>query len=363
MVGSLVGGLLANKYGRRWANAIGCMICIFGVLGSTFSPVLWLFLIFRVFLGGGIGITAVVCPMYVSEMAPPEKRGSLGVLFQLTVTLGILFSFAIGYGIKQIETLTDFYKWRIMLGMSVLLPIALLVLTLLKMVEPSSWTGDVDQMDYREKPSLIEILKNKQLRILLITDTVLACILQLTGINAVMYYGPDIISKAGVQNADLLNIGVGAWNCFATFIAIFLVDRVGRRPLMLGGVALLSLSLIGIGVVFLVTEKIGQVGTGIGVGVGLAFFLLGFEVGPGCLFWVVINELFPEQYIEFGGTYANILQWGFNLLVSTTFPLLGAPDVLDSSGVFFLFGGIGVVCFIYSFIFLKETKKESYEAN
>jgi len=363
MIGSLIGGILANKYGRRISNTIGCGLCLFGALCSTFAPEIWIFLIARVFLGAGIGITAVVCPMYVSEMAPPDKRGALGVLFQLAVTLGIFISFLIGWGITSIVSLSPFYKWRIQIGLGIFLPIILLALTVMRMLEPSSWTelqakqrGSANHEEVKKKAALSEICRQKHLRQLLVTLTVLASILQLTGINAVMYYGPAILVTAGVSDANALNIGIGAWNFATTLIAIFLVDRWGRRPLMLSGVALMSVALVVIGVVYQLADLTPTARIA-GVGVGLAAFIAGFEVGPGCLFWVLINELFPEEYIEFGGSYANILQWGFNLFVSTIFPFLG-KSALGTPGTFYLFGAVGFVCLAYCFFFLDETKAD-----
>jgi len=229
----------------------------------------------------------------------------------------------------------------------------------MRMEEPLSWKENqekrVSTQDPEGRVSMSDVCSKPHLRRLLFTNTILASILQLTGINAVMYYGPEILSKSGLaEYANGVNIGVGAWNFATTLVAIFLVDRLGRRPLMLIGVTLISFSLIAIGLVSqFVTASTPK---SVGVIIGLAGFILGFEVGPGCLFWVIINELFPEAYIEFGGTYANILQWGFNLLVSTVFPILGKADVLGQSGTFYLFGGIGFLCLLYIAIWLPETK-------
>jgi MFS family permease len=360
MIGSFIGGVLAGKYGRRLSNAIGCGLCLYGILGACFSPEIWLFLVFRVFLGAGIGITAVVCPMYVSEMSPPEKRGSLGVLFQLALTLGIFVSFLYGWGIGKIEYLPKFYQWRIELGLGIIIPLALLILTLMKMVEPTTWLEGREakrgshMQQLENAPSVGDVCRQPHLRLLLLTNTILASILQLTGINAVMYYGPNILKKSGIKQGDAVNIGIGAWNFVSTIAAVFLVDRLGRRPLMLLGVALITVSLIMIGVVSDSHIHLTDTGKSASVIVGLAIFIFGFEVGPGCLFWVIINELFPESYIEFGGTYANILQWGFNLLVSTVFPVMLTN--IGPAATFYIFGGIGALCFIYTFFLLPETK-------
>jgi len=286
----------------------------------------------------------------------------------LAVTLGIFISFLIGWGISSIDPmkLSVFYQWRIQIGIGIFFPIILLILTVMRMLEPSTWTdlqakqrasANHEEVGGPKKANLGEICRQSRLRILLVTLTVLSSILQLTGINAVMYYGPAILVAAGVSNGNALNIGIGAWNFATTLVAIFLVDKWGRRPLMLWGVLLMSVCLIVIGVVYQLKE-ISSTARIAGVGAGLAGFIAGFEVGPGCLFWVLINELFPEEYIEFGGSYANILQWGFNLFVSTIFPYLGDPKALGQSGTFYLFGAIGFACLAYCFFFLKETKGE-----
>jgi len=358
MVGSFGGGVMANKYGRKVSNVVGSALCILGLLCGVLAPDIWTFAVFRVVLGCGIGITAVVCPMYVSEMAPPEKRGTLGVLFQLALTFAIFLSALIGWGCTKLP-LTITYQWRIMVGLGILIPVALFVLTLIKMLDSQ---GNVQETQYHEtaKPPCTEICTDHKLRVLLLTDTMLACILQLTGINAVMYYGPLIIKQAGLGDALAVNIITVFWNFLSTIVAILAVDRVGRRPLMLAGTALLSLALVAIGVIFQVSFE-DQKTKGICVCIGLAAFILGFEVGPGCLFWVIVNELFPKEHIETGAAYANVLQWAFNLLVSSLYPILTNDSPLKTYGTFYLFGAIGCLSTVYCFFMLPETKSKEDE--
>eukprot|EP01126_Amoeba_proteus_P015802 TRINITY_DN1715_c0_g1_i10.p1 TRINITY_DN1715_c0_g1~~TRINITY_DN1715_c0_g1_i10.p1 ORF type:complete len:295 (+),score=39.46 TRINITY_DN1715_c0_g1_i10:497-1381(+) len=294
--------------------------------------------------------------MYVSEMAPVHKRGTYGVLFQLSLCFGLLVSYFVGWGIV-VSDMSQFFKWRVMVAIGVVFPLLLLAVTIFKMVESSVDNFD-EQID--RKPALLDLIRQSDLRWLLLTNSVLAAILQLTGINAVMYYGPQILKTLGNEYA--LTIGVGAWNFLSTFIAIFLVERLGRKPLMLGGVLVMSLSLIVIGLVFqYVTEPTPKA---VGIGLSLAFFIAGFEGGPGCLFWVIVNELFPEEYKETAASFANILQWAFNLLVSLLFPIISQPDKIGKPGTFYLFGAVGAVCFLYSLFFLPETKQvENWDEN
>jgi len=138
----------------------------------------------------------------------------------------------------------------------------------------------------------------------LIMAFVLAATLQLTGINAVMYYGPKIIQAAGFDSPFLLTIVIGGWNFLTTVLAIFFVDRFGRRLLMLIGVGILSGSLVLIAVAYWFLEGLWL---GVVVGIGLLGFILGFEVGPGCLFWVIVNEYFPKEIKESGASITNLL--------------------------------------------------------
>jgi len=362
MIGSMLGGIMANKWGRKLSNVVGSALSVFGVVCSVLAPDIWTWLVFRVVLGGGIGITAVVCPMYVSERSPPEKRGMMGVLFQLTLTFGIFLSSLLGYAIT-VTALPTTWKWRLMLSLGVLFPGFLLILSLLRMVEPHS----VDETPIDTvKPRFGEVCSSPPLRKLMVMDTMLAVILQLTGINVVMYYGPDVVRQAignnDTQLAFLVNIGVLGWNFVSTIFAIVLVDRLGRRPLMLGGTGILSVALIIIGVASqLPDDKISTTARGAVVGIGLFGFIFGFEVGPGCLFWVIVNELFPPEHIETGSTYANALQWAFNLLVSGLFPTLVASP-LHIYGTFYLFGAIGVVSTVYAFFALPETRSKERDS-
>jgi len=188
----------------------------------------------------------------------------------------------------------------------------------------------------------------------------LAATLQLTGINAIMYFGPKIIESAGFNNPNMLNIVIGAWNFVTTFIAAALVDRVPRKYLISVGTAVMALALLVTGICLspVVPEGLGRT---IGVGIGLIFFIAGFEGGVGCLFWILANEVFDKEIREAGATMSNVFQWGFNLIVSSFF--LTMFEQVGEAITFYIFGGVGVVCTVILFFFLSVHQPKMEKAN
>jgi len=363
MIGSLLGGICAARFGRKITIYVACGLCTFGTITCAISPDLWLLLVLRVILGIGVGLTGVVCPMFVAETAPAEKKGMFGAMFQLSLTFGILLSFLIGFSFTYVQDIN--LNWRLMIGFGIVFPLLLAFIAACFINEDTrSFKRAQGVEEARELTSTISVqtssgwkgLFSAEHRKELITGIILAASLQLTGINAVMYYGPTIIQQAGLNEKFLLNILIGGWNFIATFIAVFFVERMGRRFLMIGGTVVMSVALIGIGVAFKVATNTGL---GIAVAIGLFFFLGGFEGGVGCLFWVLVNEVFPTNVREAGGSFTNILQWGFNLLVSGLFKL--EAQAIGWDWTFFIFGGIGILCTVYLFFTLPSDPKKDHE--
>jgi len=295
----------------------------------------------------------------VSEIVPENKKGQYGVVFQITLTLGILLSYIIGYVFsKEIEGRS--LQWRLMLGtFGTILPLFLLPLIIFFMKETSNMSQNeatpLQNKDYYEPISptggWLGLFVPKRFIKQTLTGIVLAITLQLTGVNAIIYFGTSIISKA-FPGSDpiLLNIAIGAWNFVTTLISLALVSRLSRRILMTGATIVISIALLVVGFCFkFITD---QTQIGIGVGVGLALFLAGFEAGPGCLFWILANEMFDKNVLAEGAALVNVLQWAFNLIISTLF-LLMFGSALGEAGTFFIFGGIGFFCAAYLFLFLR----------
>jgi len=173
-----------------------------------------------------------------------------------------------------------------------------------------------------------------------------------------MYYATDIFKSAGVGDSDSIyvTIAVGCWNFVTTFIAVGIVDRVGRRPLFLGGMVLMVLGNLLLGIAVLLIPN--PAGSYISI-VCIFVFITGFESGIGPLFWILINEVFPRNVREQAGSVVNVLQWGFNLFLTLLFPK--TVDAIGLGPTYLIFGGIGVFSIIYGFFFLWETKTAESE--
>jgi len=361
MFGSLFGGNLANKFGRRMGALISSGICIFGLLLQVFAPEIVTLIIFRIVIGFGVGLIGVICPMYTSETAPSDKKGIFGVLFQLTLTFGIALANVAGWALLTYVDST-FYKWRIMSAIGILFPLGLFLVAFAKMAEISFKSHVLDHEDEytvlnsvpsdetatsaADKSGWAGFFDSSYYVFLAI---VFSATLQLTGINAVMFFGPTILQGTHLDEYAL-NIGIGVWNFVTTLIALVFVERLGRKKLMIAGVVVLTLAVVLVGLSFRVPSGTPQLVT---IGLGLLLYLLGFEGGPGCLFWVVVNEAFPPRIRAVAGSFCNIVQWGFNLLISTSFPFLATilTEVGLADIVFYVYGGIGVFCIVCLTIF------------
>jgi SP family arabinose:H+ symporter-like MFS transporter len=364
MLGSIAGGAICDRWGRKFGLWIGSILTICGALSQAFSVDFNFLLILRVLLGFGVGLTGVVCPLYVSEMSSyehEERQGFLGTLFQLAITVGIVLALLLGLIIRS-DNMHKSIQWRLIIGTGVLPGILLLCIGIV-MRESTHWERTL--MDNNESMTSIlgdnhkkrccDIFSSAYLPQLFI-GVVLAACLQLTGINVVMFFAPNILAnvdsiKGNVQMQMVVHLCVGIWNSITTIVAVVMVERVGRKPLMIVGTLILTVANF-----IIASSKFfeGDTNTAV-VLIGLALFLLGFEMGPGCLFWVLVNELFPMDIRDNASSIINTLQWGFNLLITSVAPLM-----LRNIGVntFFIYGGVGIIVLIILQVYLKETAKK-----
>jgi len=180
----------------------------------------------------------------------------------------------------------------------------------------------------------------------------LALTLSLTGINMVIFYAPTIFQLAGFGDNDkLVTIAVGGWNFISTVIAILLVDRLGRKPLLIFGVIVLDISAGLLGLSFLLFNGSTK---GITAVISLLSFVFGFAIGPGATFWVLVNEISPKDVRDQANAFVNLLQWGVNLILAFVFQLMLSE--LGPTVCFWIFGGVGLVCLVILAIFLPEMK-------
>lgn len=362
LLGSLVGAAFGATVGnilkkKRTIFLIG-LITLIGSLGTALSPGLALIVVFREIAGLAVGLSSVIVPVYVAELAPKRFSGSLGSWFQVSLTFGILVSYTINLAFANVK-----FDFRWMFGCGA---IPGLLLCLCYPIIPSApsdldtfMEDSMEKYSNKDKPSgikmYIQLFQSCKKQVVI--GFFLALTLQLTGINAVLYYAPTIFSNAGLSGTTsslLASLGVGGWNFISTFIAIALVDRLGRRPLLLTGLVLMILSLFALGTVFQFVSP-GTVSGIISI-VLLLVYILGFEMGIGSLFWPLLTENFPPEYKDAGASTLNVVQWTLNILLAMTFPSL--IQLLSQGIVFYGFGVVGLVCGIFLFIYLPETRAQ-----
>lgn len=359
-LGSLGGGFFCDRFGRKLALIAVGFFGTAGAVCTAFAPNLALMMVSRGVVGLGVGLSTCACPTYVSENAPAHLKGTLGTLFQLAITFGIFVSYLVALPFDSIDH--GFQGFRIMFLLGVI-PGVLLLIQALTMPESAYWVamqkkdpllvnndvttgqrkfgGDVSSMTY------LPVSRAYMVGVLV------AVAQQLTGINAFMFYGPDIFKTAGVDNPIAATIGIGAWNFVTTFASTFLVDRLGRRPLLLIGTFFMAIATVALALVSQLVHTKSVEGP---LSIVLLFlFILGFELGEGPLFWVVCTELFDDDMKSSALSNLNVTVWVFNLML--TFGFLPVKNHIGQSGVFWIFGGVGVACVTLMYMFLPETKR------
>ncbi|MGD0117574.1 MAG: sugar porter family MFS transporter [Candidatus Binatus sp.] len=382
LFGALIGGSSSDAIGRRWTNIAAGLSFVAGSIFSAIAPNVDVLIASRVLIGLAIGLTSVAAPMYIAELSPARSRGKLVSLFQLAVTVGILVSYTVD------RALAPDHAWRWMLGLACI-PGALLVLGMIAMPESPRWllktgaekaarhalslvrspdeieaelTEIHDDLAHNQPAAWSELLL-PALRPALLVGVGLAVFQQITGINTIIYYAPQIFQKAGLDSATTAlaaTMGIGVINVLSTLIAIWLVDRVGRKPLLLAGLVGMTLSLAALGVAQRFGSSIGvdaQTLAPITVGfVGLYIVCFAFSLGP--VVWLMISEIFPNRARARAAGISTAANWTANFLVSLSFPVL---QVLMGPSLWFLYAAMGVAAFFFVLGWVPETKGKSLE--
>jgi len=357
MFGCLAGGVIADKIGRKKATWILSILTAVGTVAAAFSPDYIVLSVLRVIQGFGIGLTAVTCPLYVSEMSPIERRGLLGTFFQIAITLGIFVAYIAGYLLANVK-----YNWRIMFGIGAVPSLLLLLVSIVSMPESDEWIRKKERMqgllqsEGREQPKgRLFAGKNAKLMFL---GFMLSFTQQFTGINTIIYYAPQTFQSAGFVSTEgslIATMGVGAWNCITTIIAAAVVDRFGRRMLFLITLGFMVCSTLLLALDYQFFE--GTKTLGILAMIALFVFIAAFEAGPGSLFWVIVNEMYPDDIKAVASGIINMLQWLFNLIISLSFLVMVKSIGLPAT--YFFFTGVGLLGLIVFIFMLPETKVEN----
>jgi len=376
--GALLGGAAADAVGRRPTNIAGGATFILGSLVSAAAPNVATLIVGRFVIGVAIGLSSVAAPLYIAELASARRRGTLVSLFQLAITVGILASFIID------EVFAPTHAWRTMLGVAVI-PGAALVFGMLPMPESPRWlvkhgrtadaraalgrvrqAQDVDA-ELREiaadiaqdRPAAWRELASLDLRPALVVGIGLAVFQQVTGINTIIYYAPQIFQAAGFGTATTAlaaTIGIGVVNVLATVVAIVLVDHAGRRPLLLAGLTGMVSSLLTLGVVWREAASAGWLGATTVACVGVYIACFAFSLGP--IVWLMIAEIYPNRIRARAASVATAANWSANFVVTLTFPLLRAS--LGTS-VTFLYAILGMIAIGFVVRRVPETRGKSLE--
>jgi sugar porter (SP) family MFS transporter len=392
LAGALVAGVLADKLGRRITILLAAVLFTLGALLEAISPNTTILVIGRLIVGFGVGVASVAAPLYAAEQAPTRLRGRFVSTYQLAITIGIFIAYLVD------QALINNDMWRVMLGVSAV-PAILLFIVMMPMPDSPRWfvkvgrrddaikaltkvRPDVDadaeiteiekaaQEDDANKATWGEVF-SKKLRKPLMIGIGLAVFQQITGINAIIYYANKIFAQAGFatpeDQAAATTWAIGGVNVLATLIAVFYVDRFGRRPLLLAGLVGMASALVTVGISFHFMDNADTSGAGTGgptsagiiTLVALVVFIASFAFSLGPVVWTVINEIFPNRVRGRAVAVATAVNWGSAWLVSQFF--LTLIDSIGNSATFYLFGAFSVIAYIWIWKTVPETKGRSLE--
>lgn len=346
-------------------------------MGTAFADNWYIFLTFRLLGGLGVGISSVTAPIYISEVSPADRRGRLVGLFQFNVVLGILISYLSNYLISQ----GGEASWRWMLGVQAFPSLLFLVLIyfipesprwlilkkgettkaleILRVINPLNCEQElvsIQNSDLHNKIANSDSLFSGKYKTPVLLAMFFAFFNQVSGINAIIYYAPRIFEMAGLgaHSSLLSTVGIGLINFIFTLIGINIIDKVGRRILMLvGSVGLIaSLSMVAF------TFYSGQL-NGFAVPIYMMVFIAFFAFSQGAVIWVFISEIFPNQVRAKGQTLGSSTHWVMAAIIAFGFPYLA--ETLGGAVTFFFFAVMMVLQFIFVWRYMPETKGRSLE--
>lgn len=395
IVGGLLGGVLSSRFGRKKSLIIAAVLFFISALGSAFPEIgirpfgeadhtfIWHFIVYRMIGGVGVGLASMISPMYISEIAPADKRGTLVSFNQFAIIFGMLVVYFVNYGIASSGDDTWLHEtgWRYMFA-SEMIPAGLFLFFLIFVPETPRFMALRGQDDKalsvlqkingREKAgAILAEIKNTSdsktgkllsygIAVILI-GIALSAFQQFVGINVVLYYAPEIFKKmgSGTDAALLQTIIVGIINLTFTVVAIFTVDKYGRKPLMIIGAIGMALSMTILGTLFF-TQNIGMPAL-----ICMLTYTASFAVSWGPVCWVLLAEIFPNKIRSQAMAIAVACQWVSNWLVSWTFPMMNdstwLTDKFHNGFAFWIYGVMGIIAAVFVWKYVPETKGKTLE--
>ena len=379
VIGALIGGILTDRFGRRGLIILAGIIFTASAIATALAPTVTWLIVDRVASGLAIGIASFISPMYIAELVPAKVRGSLVAVNMLAITTGIVVAYLADYALSGIQ------GWRYMFGLAAI-PSIILTVAMWKLPDSPRWLigrsrveqarqvlqrartesdvsaeiGDIQKSIGKQGAGGMTGLFETSLRMPLIVGAGLAVFQQITGINTVIYYAPTIFKFAGITAAGPAILAGAAlamvmW-CFHV-LAIFLLDRVGRRPLLLTGVAgqIVGLAILGAAFQF---QQFASFKSSMAIG-GLVIYVACFAFGLGPIFWLLISEIYPLKVRGAAMSAVTVTNWAMNLAVAATFLTLVA--VLGRAETFWLYGVIALGALVFIYFLVPETKGKSLE--
>jgi sugar porter (SP) family MFS transporter len=379
ITGTIIIGKPADRYGRRKLLMLLSGLIIITALGSAFSINWWMLLFFRFITGLFLGCISVITPMYIAEISPAAKRGSLVVLNQFNVVTAIFLAYVFNYIITGI---IEENSWRWMIGVESI-PAATFFLLLFKVPDSPRWLVMKNRLEDarrifagfgvtdpdKEVQFIVDSLKqevkvdqarlfSRENRFPIMAAVLIAAFNQLAGINAIIYYAPRIFEMTGLaENAALLqSISIGLTNLIFTFIALFLIDRYGRRTLLMIG---------SVGMVFFLgmisRAFFLQSFSGYSIMLYLIGFIAFFAFSQGAVIWVFISEIFPNKVRAKGQALGAFTHWVMAAAISWSFPVFANAPNIGGGPSFAFFAIMMVLHFFFAWKIIPETKGKSLE--
>ncbi|HET7387432.1 MAG TPA: sugar porter family MFS transporter, partial [Nocardioidaceae bacterium] len=378
-IGAIGSGYLSDRISRKWTKCLSGCVYVGGAIASALAQdVTWL-CIARFFLGFAVGTASFVSPEYIAEQTPPKVRGGTVTYNQIMITLGIFLAYLVGFGLRDV---TD--NWRWMLGIGGV-PGAVLAVSMVFVPHTPRWLvrkgrydearavlertrqdADIDaeledMKEVVEQSSRYSIrdLFAKRLRSLMMVGIALAIFQQFVGINTVIYFATTILKYTGqtTNTSVLLAVFIGVTNFVVTIVAVLLLDWVGRRPLLISGTVILTIALFLLGAYFHFSA-LNQGASWVGL-VALIVFIIGFAIGLGPVFWLMISEIYPLQFRSQAMAVATICNWAANFIVSYFF--LQETAAIGKAPTFWIYGIIGLIAISFFWFKVPETKHKPLE--
>lgn len=392
IIGVAASGKLSDLVGRKKVMVLSAGLFFISAVGSMLAKDVFWLISFRIIGGLGIGVASMICPLYISEIAPPNYRGRMVALYQLAITIGIVAAYFSNAYLVQVAGSSSFKGWlhyifvediwRAMIGIG-LIPSILFWLGLFIVPESPRWLilkGDdkkafdtllkidpvhaanelvsVKEAMREEKGGLKELL-SPVYRTALIIGLALPFLSQVSGINAVIYFGPSILDKAGFSLGDALGgqVTIGLVNVLFTFVAIFTVDKWGRKPLLILGISLAVISLLTIGFLFY-----ANITEGPWILLFILLFIASFAFSFGPVTFIIINEIFPNAVRAQAVSLGILSLWIANFFVGQLTPVMLKAPGWGPAATFWIFALMCAPALYITIKLIPETKGKSLES-